>query len=145
MNAPVILWFRRDLRLADQPALAAAVASGAPVIPIYILDDDTPKHRKMGAASRWWLHHSLTALDADLQALGSRLILRAGKSDEVLFALAEETGASAIHCMRHYEPWWRNAEKAVANGLRQGCEFICHDGNYWATCCHGGRADHLHQ
>ena len=81
MNAPVILWFRRDLRLADQPALAAAVASGGPVIPIYILDDDTPKHRKMGAASRWWLHHSLTALDADLQALGSRLILRAGKSD----------------------------------------------------------------
>ena len=79
MNAPVILWFRRDLRLADQPALAAAVASGGPVIPIYILDDDTPKHRKMGAASRWWLHHSLTALDADLQALGSRLILRVGK------------------------------------------------------------------
>ena len=130
MNAPVILWFRCDLRLADQPALAAAVASGAPVIPIYILDDDTPKHRKMGAASRWWLHHSLTALDADLRALGSRLILRAGKSDEILCAMAAETGASAIHCMRHYEPWWRNAEKAVANGLDEGCAFIGHDGNY---------------
>mgnify|MGYP000990730978 FL=1 len=130
MNAPVILWFRRDLRLADQPALAAAVASGAPVIPIYILDDEMPKHRKMGAASRWWLHHSLTALDADLQALGSRLILRAGKSDEVLCALATDTGASAIHCIRHYEPWWRNAEKVVANRLDEGCAFICHDGNY---------------
>ncbi len=130
MTAPVILWLRRDLRLADQAALAAAVASGAPVIPVYILDDDTPKHRKMGAASRWWLHHSLTALDADLRALGSRLILRAGKSDAVLCALAEETGASAIHCMRHYEPWWRNAEKAVASGLSTGCAFVCHDGNY---------------
>ena len=130
MTAPVIVWLRRDLRLADQPALAAAVANGAPVIPVYILDDDTPKHRKMGAASRWWLHHSLTALDADLRALGSRLILRAGKSDDVLCALAEETGASAIHCMRHYEPWWRNAEKAVAVGLSKSCAFVCHDRNY---------------
>jgi deoxyribodipyrimidine photo-lyase len=76
MTTPVILWFRRDLRLSDQPALAAALASGAPIIPVYILDDDTPKHRKMGAASRWWLHHSLKALDGDLRALGSRLILR---------------------------------------------------------------------
>jgi deoxyribodipyrimidine photo-lyase len=130
MTAPVILWFRRDLRLSDQPALAAAVASGAPIIPLYILDDDTPKHRKMGAASRWWLHHSLMALDGDLRALGSRLILRAGKSDEILAALAAETNASAIHCIRHYEPWWRNAEKAVANGLGEGCSLICHDGNY---------------
>ncbi|WP_295443703.1 deoxyribodipyrimidine photo-lyase [Sphingorhabdus sp. EL138] len=130
MTAPVILWFRRDLRLADQPALAAAVASGAPVIPLYILDDDTPKHRKMGAASRWWLHHSLTALDSDLRALGSRLTLRTGQSDEILCALAAETNASAIHCIRHYEPWWRNAEKAVANGLGEGCSLICHNGNY---------------
>jgi len=130
MTAPVILWFRRDLRLSDQPALAAALASGAPIIPVYILDDDTPKHRKMGAASRWWLHHSLKALDADLQKLGSRLILRAGKSDEILCALAAETNASAIHCIRHYEPWWRNAEKAVANGLGEGAAFVCHDGNY---------------
>jgi deoxyribodipyrimidine photo-lyase len=130
MTAPVILWFRRDLRLSDQPALKAAVASGAPVIPVYILDDDTPKHRKMGAASRWWLHHSLTALDADLQKLGSKLLLRTGKSDEILRALAAETNASVIHCIRHYEPWWRNAEKAVANGLREGTALICHDGNY---------------
>ncbi len=130
MTAPVILWFRRDLRLSDQPALAAAVASGAPIIPLYILDDDTPKHRKMGAASRWWLHHSLTALDRDLQALGSKLILRAGKSEEILRTLAAETDASAIHCIRHYEPWWRNAEKAVANALGEGTAFVCHDGNY---------------
>ena len=130
MNAPVILWLRRDLRLADQAAMAAAVASGAPVIPVFILDDDTPKHRRMGGASRWWLHYSLKSLDADLRKIGSRLTLRAGKSDEILTELAKETGASAVHCIRHYEPWWRNAEKAVAKGLPQGCEFICHDGNY---------------
>jgi deoxyribodipyrimidine photo-lyase len=130
MTAPLILWFRRDLRLADQPALATAVESGAPVIPLYILDDETPKHRKMGGASRWWLHHSLMSLDADLQKLGSRLIFRAGKSDDVLADLAKETGASVIHCIRHYEPWWRNAEKSVAKALPEGCELVCHDGNY---------------
>ena len=130
MTAPVFLWLRRDLRLADQSALAAAVESGAPVIPVFILDDDTPKHRKMGGASRWWLHHSLASLDADLRKIGSQLIQRVGKSDEILCELAEETGASAVHCIRHYEPWWRNAEKAVAKGLQEGCNFICHDGNY---------------
>jgi deoxyribodipyrimidine photo-lyase len=130
MTVPVILWLRRDLRLADQPALAAAVESGAAVIPVYVLDDETPKHRKMGGASRWWLHHSLVSLDADLRKCGSRLVLRAGKSDEVLAELAKEVSASAIHCIRHYEPWWRNAEKAVAKALPDGCELVCHDGNY---------------
>jgi deoxyribodipyrimidine photo-lyase len=130
MTQPVLLWFRRDLRLADQQALAAAVASGAPVIPVYILDDESPKHRKMGGASRWWLHHSLVSLDADLQAMGSRLLLRRGKSETVLSGLVEETGASAIHCIRHYEPYWRNAEKAVAKALPDGCGLKCHSGNY---------------
>jgi len=130
MSAPVILWLRRDLRLADQPALAAAVETGSPVIPVFILDDETPKHRKMGGASRWWLHHSLASLDADLHALGSRLILRAGKSDEVLADLVKEAGASVVQCICHYEPWWRNAEKAVAKALPEGCELVCHDGNY---------------
>lgn len=130
MTGPVIVWFRRDLRLTDQPALAAAIESGAPVIPVFILDDETPKHRKMGGASRWWLHHSLTSLDADLRKLGSSVVLRRGKSDEVLAVLAKQTGVSAIHCIRHYEPWWRNAEKAVAKAVPEGCEFVCHDGNY---------------
>ena len=61
MSITSIVWFRCDLRIADQAALAAAAAQG-PVIPVYILDDETPKHRKMGAASRWWLHHSLADL-----------------------------------------------------------------------------------
>jgi deoxyribodipyrimidine photo-lyase len=130
LTAPIILWLRRDLRLADQPALAAAVATGAPVIPLFILDDETPKHRKMGGASRWWLHHSLASLDADLRAIGSRLILRAGKSDEALATLAKEIGATSVYCIRHYEPWWRNAEKAVSKALPGGCELVCHDGNY---------------
>lgn len=126
MTQPVILWFRRDLRLADQAALAAAVASGAPVIPVFILDDETPRHRKMGAASRWWLHHSLASLDADLRKLGSRLILRRGKVTDILPALVAETEASAIHCIRHYEPWWRNAERALSEQIN----LVRHHGNY---------------
>jgi deoxyribodipyrimidine photo-lyase len=121
-----ILWFRRDLRTADQAALTAAVASGAPVIPLFILDDETPKHRRMGGASRWWLHHSLKSLDSDLRKLGSRLILRRGNVAEIIPALAHETGATAVHCIRHYEPWWRNTEKA----LKAEVNLIRHDGNY---------------
>ncbi|MBL9066143.1 MAG: deoxyribodipyrimidine photo-lyase [Sphingopyxis sp.] len=125
MTAPSIIWFRRDLRLSDQAAVVAAAAAG-PVIPVYILDDETPKHRRMGAASRWWLHHSLASLDASLREKGSQLVLRRGRCDEQLAMIAEETGATSVHCLRHYEPWWRNAEKAVAKRL----ELICHDGNY---------------
>jgi deoxyribodipyrimidine photo-lyase len=129
MSAPTIVWFRRDLRLSDQAALAAAAGQGqGPVVPVYILDDETPRHRRMGAASRWWLHHSLVSLDAALREGGSRLVLRRGKSDEVLAALARETGATRVHCLRHHEPWWRNAERAVAKTL----ELVCHDGNYFA-------------
>ncbi|EQB17660.1 deoxyribodipyrimidine photo-lyase [Novosphingobium lindaniclasticum LE124] len=127
MNPPVIVWLRRDLRLSDQPAIVEAASQG-PVVPVYVLDDETPKHRRMGAASRWWLHNSLEKLDAALRAKGSRLILRKGRSEEVLKAVAEEVGASSVHALHHYEPWWRNAEKAVAQVL----DLHLHHGNYLA-------------
>ena len=98
------------------------------MVPVYILDDDMPRHRKMGAASRWWLHYSLAALDEALRAKGSRLILRQGKSDEVLAQVAQEVGASRVHALHHYEPWWRNADRAVADRL----DLVLHDGNYLA-------------
>jgi deoxyribodipyrimidine photo-lyase len=125
MTAPTLVWLRRDLRLADQPALHAAAQEG-PVVCVYVLDDETPRHRKMGGASRWWLHHSLVDLARRLEQRGSRLILRRGRCDEQLAAVAQETGATRVHCLRHYEPWWRNAERAVAKAL----ELVCHDGNY---------------
>lgn len=130
MTKPVLLWLRRDLRLADQPALMAAIASGAPVIPVYVLDDETPRHRAMGGASRWWLHGSLANLSKDLHAKGSRLILRRGRSDSVLAQIAEDTGATDIHALHHYEPWWRMAERAVA---KAGLNLHLHHGNYLAS------------
>lgn len=122
-----LLWLRRDLRLADQAALVAAAAEG-PVVPVYVLDDETPKHRRMGGASRWWLHHSLSSLDHDLRVIGSRLILRRGRCEDVLAALAEEIGATRVHALHHYEPWWRNAERTVAKRL----DLVLQDGNYLA-------------
>lgn len=129
MTMPNIVWFRRDLRLSDQAALTTAAQSG-PVIPVYILDDDTPKHRKMGAASRWWLHRSLDKLDAQLRQKGSCLILRRGDAATVLAEIVKSTGAKEIHALHHYEPWWRNAEKAVRKTIGQKTELILHDGNY---------------
>ena len=125
MTRPVLLWFRQDLRLHDQPALAAAIEQGA-VIPVYVLDDDTPGEWRIGGAQRWWLHGSLAALDRSLRFKGSRLILRRGPAAEVLKALREETGAERIHAIRHYEPWWRIAETALGDTL------VLHDGNHLA-------------
>ncbi|MEO0971946.1 MAG: deoxyribodipyrimidine photo-lyase [Pseudomonadota bacterium] len=104
-EAPIIVWFRDDLRLTDQPALQAAARSGRPVVAVYVLDDQTPGDWVLGGASRWWLHHSLQALAASLHALGVTLVLRRGRFFDCLKALVEETGASALHCCRGYEPW----------------------------------------
>ena len=75
MSRPIsICWFRQDLRLSDNPALSAAAARGD-VLPVYILDDVTAGDDRMGAASRWWLHHSLTVLK---ESLGGTLYVAAG-------------------------------------------------------------------
>ncbi|MEM1132991.1 MAG: deoxyribodipyrimidine photo-lyase [Pseudomonadota bacterium] len=129
MTAPQILWLRRDLRLADQAALIAAAKAG-PVIPVYVLDDETPRHRKMGGASRWWLHHSLVNLGKALAEKRSRLILRRGNSAEIIADIAKETGATAVHALHHYEPWWRNAEKALRKALPESIALELHHGNY---------------
>ncbi|MBD3728589.1 MAG: deoxyribodipyrimidine photo-lyase [Sphingomonadales bacterium] len=125
MTKPQILWLRRDLRLADQPALAAALAAG-PVVPVYVLDDAAAKGHAYGGASRWWLHHSLDSLARDLGKHHVRLILRRGDAVEELCKLADEIGADTVHAMRHYEPWWRKAQGELAKRLT----LELYDGNY---------------
>ena len=109
----VLVWFRRDLRLADHAALTAAVESGFPIIPVYILDDDTPGKWSMGSASRWWQAQSLRSLEKSLQRLGSRLILRRGQTERVLCDLIAETSAAAVYFTRGYEPFQRTLEERL--------------------------------
>src|SRR5947209_19120190 len=97
-----IVWFRNDLRLADNPALAEARARG-PVIPVYVWAPGEEGDWPPGAASRWWLHRSLAALDAELRRRRSRLIIRRGGSTRrALSALMHETGAQRIVWNRRY-------------------------------------------
>jgi deoxyribodipyrimidine photo-lyase len=103
VNKPTIVWFTRDLRLSDHPALAAAIKAG-PVVPVFILADEGEARWAPGGASKRWLANSLRALEGDLRAAGSRLILRRGAPEKVLAALARETGAGVVHWTRAYEP-----------------------------------------
>ncbi|MEQ9463358.1 MAG: deoxyribodipyrimidine photo-lyase [Haliea sp.] len=99
-----IYLFRNDLRLVDLPGLAAAAANG-PVLPVYILDEENAAERTPGGASRWWLHHSLQALAADIAADGGQLVLRRGATASCLRELVDASGAGAIHFSRSYTPW----------------------------------------
>lgn len=90
-----IVWFRDDLRIADNPALSAAWASGEPVIGLYILDPKASR-RPLGAAGRWWLHGSLMALKYNLAKLGVPLVLRRGATLSVLGELVQKSGAKIV-------------------------------------------------
>ncbi len=127
-----LLWFRRDLRLTDNPALAAALASADTVVPVYIDDPDGEAPWAPGAASRVWLHHSLAALAKDLAGRGSPLVIRRGASLGALRALIKETGASAVYWNRCYEPAVIDRDTAIKSALREaGLEVGSHNALLW--------------
>jgi deoxyribodipyrimidine photo-lyase len=97
-----LVWLRDDLRLADNPALNDALRAGERTAVLYVLDDESPEVRPIGAASRWWLHHSLHQLQHDLAALGGSLILRRGAARDVLPAVVAEVGATSVYWNRRY-------------------------------------------
>jgi deoxyribodipyrimidine photo-lyase len=112
-----IAWLRRDLRLADNPALAEALAAADAVVPVYVHAPEEEGPWSPGAASRWWLHRSLDSLARDLDRRGSRLIIRRGPALEALSGLAKETGATSIHWNRLYEPARVACDKEVKRVL----------------------------
>ena len=118
MARPAIVWFRQDLRLTDNPALHAAVARGATVVPLFIWAPDEEGRWAPGAAARWWLHQSLSALDSDLRALGSRLLLLRGPSLAALRAVLRQTGATAVFWNRRYEPAVVARDAEIERALR---------------------------
>ncbi|MBX7199162.1 MAG: deoxyribodipyrimidine photo-lyase, partial [Rhodospirillaceae bacterium] len=114
-SAPIIVWFRQDLRLADNPALIAAAETGRPLIPLYIWDDTLDW--APGGASRWWLHGSLESLSANLAKRGAALILRRGRAAAVLDQVVAETGADAVYWNRCYEPAAIRRDSAIKKEL----------------------------
>lgn len=116
-----LVWFRNDLRLADNPALHAATQAGEPVLLLYILDE------RAGAANRWWLHGSLSALNADVVARGGHLVLRRGAPVEIISALVKQHGITKVHAARSFEPFWRKADRALDAALKTlDCGFYRH-------------------
>ena len=108
-----IHWFRQDLRLGDNPGLSHATAQGT-VLAVYVLDDASAGEHKIGEASRWWLHQSLTALNA---ALDNRLVVLSGDAAQLIPALAKEVGASTLTWNRAYEPWRIARDRRVKAAL----------------------------
>jgi deoxyribodipyrimidine photo-lyase len=122
--APVLLWFRQDLRVHDQAALRAAAADG-PVLPVYVLDDGADW--AMGGASRWWLHFSLVSLTASLKELGVKLLLRRGNAAEIIPQLAAAIGTKTVHAGVAHEPAWRDRDAAIGKALeKSGGSLVLH-------------------
>ncbi|MBB2160996.1 deoxyribodipyrimidine photo-lyase [Gluconacetobacter sacchari] len=114
MTSPVIVWFRRDLRLADNAALVAAVKTGAPILCVYILDDACEP-----VAARWWMGRALDLFDAALRSLGGALHVFRGAAIEILPAVVAATGARAVYWNRRYDPEGRETDtrlKAMLTG-----------------------------
>jgi len=116
-DTPLIIWFRRDLRVADNPALHEAVKTGRPLICLYILETD--RDREWGGASLWWLHHSLESLSKDLAAIGAKLTLRKGQAFRILDMLIQDTGADRIYWNRRYDLAPREIDSAIKADLTE--------------------------
>lgn len=109
-----LVWLRDDLRLDDNPALSEAAGLGKPLTVVYILDEESDRLRPLGGAARWWLHHSLAALSADLEGKGSRLVLRRGPAGDTIRKLAGQTNASHLFWNRRYA----QPERTIDAGLK---------------------------
>ncbi|MBX3539777.1 MAG: deoxyribodipyrimidine photo-lyase [Chelatococcus sp.] len=114
---PALLWFRNDLRLADNPALRKALDTGGPVIALYILEEGLDAPRPPGGAARWWLHHSLAALAAAIADKGGRLILRRGPARDVLTDVCVKAGVATVFWNRRYEPTAVAVDTAIKAAL----------------------------
>ncbi len=114
---PVIVWFRQDLRLRDNPALSSALQTNSPVLFTYIWSDKDHNPWSIGGASRWWLHQSLQALEAQLLKKNNCLIIRQGDNLEAIQTLIQETNATAVYWNRRYEPHARAEDLMIQRDL----------------------------
>lgn len=116
-TAPALVWFRRDLRLADNPALHAAVRSGRPLHLVFIRENDPALRLSQGAAADWWLHHSLEALSTAIAGIGGQLVLRTGTAEQLIPDIARQTGAAEVFWNRADWPWLDERDRRIADTL----------------------------
>ena len=113
-----VVWFRDDLRVADQPALHHAAESGEPVVCLYVLDEESEGIRPLGGAAKWWLHHSLGSLAAALEDLGIPLTLRRGPAGRAVADVVRETSADRVLWNRRYGGPERRVDAELKESLR---------------------------
>jgi deoxyribodipyrimidine photo-lyase len=113
-----IVWLRDDLRLADNPALRAAVERDEPIVVLYVLDEESDGVRPLGGAAKWWLHHSLASLRERVEERGGRLVLRRGAAADVVPAVVAATEASAVFWNRRYGGAERDIDTGIKAALR---------------------------
>ncbi len=118
MPSRAVVWFRRDLRVADHPALLAALDAADQVVPTFVVDRTLLDGRTSGPNRRAFLHGALQALARDLEALGGRLLVREGDPVEVIPFLARQAAADAVWCSREHTPYARRRDAAVERALR---------------------------
>ncbi len=118
-QGPALVWFRQDLRLADNPALAAAMDVCSSIIPVFIWAPEEEFPWAPGAASRWWLHQSLLELERTLTQRGAKLVIGRGPSAETLLELAAASGAKSVFWNRRYEPAAIARDTKVKTMLRE--------------------------
>ncbi|NNE36109.1 MAG: deoxyribodipyrimidine photo-lyase [Rhodothermales bacterium] len=116
----IVVWYRRDLRVADNEALWAAVHSGARVVPVFVSSEDDEQPWQPGAAQRWWIHHSLVSLRAALAEIGLDLVVRKGAFAKSLIAIASEVGADAVFANRRFEPHAASSDAETDKVLSSG-------------------------
>ena len=130
MKNSVLLWFRIDLRLSDNPALQNATNLDRPIIPVYIHDDEDALQRKLGGASKWWLYHSLRTLSLELKNFGSRLLYFNGKAEKIIQQIINETKSDTVIWNRRYEPWAVKRDALIKNQLNnQGIKVASFNSN----------------
>ena len=138
-----IVWLRDDLRLADNPALRAALDRDEPVVVLYVLDEESPGVRPLGGAARWWLHHSLASLGERLRERGGALVLRRGPADRVVREVLADASATAIFWNRRYAGPEREIDAGLKASLRdEGTEVASFAGSLlfepWTVKTGGG-------
>ena len=118
MPSRAVVWFRRDLRVADHPALRAALDAADQVVPVFVVDRALLDGRASGPNRRAFLHGALRALARDLEAAGGRLLVLEGDPVRLVPALARELAADAVYCLREHTPYARRRDAAVERALR---------------------------